>query len=290
MASDEDGVLAEDVGQLTLRCKDHPAEKIGKHKNILEWLSPIDSKVNYERARSLSQHGTGEWLLHDLRFKVWLTGETRLLWLHGIPGSGKTVLSSSVIAELKYRQKGSSEVPPAGIAFHYLDFKDSRSLDPSIIFGALVKELCLELPSSDLHPSIQSLYDLNYNKTTGEAEEPSWQDLIELIIDLAASFPRVYIVLDALDEGSYDVQENVLYPALKKLAEQPGPNITLLVTSRKEGIMQEFLEIDLGPRLVSKDIALYVRAEIERRQMLANTSTRLREHIVESIVKGAHGM
>ena len=60
---------------------------------ILVWLSPIPYMQHHIQANSDVLPGTGQWLLHDARLLDWQTSRSSsVLWLHGIPGSGKSKL------------------------------------------------------------------------------------------------------------------------------------------------------------------------------------------------------
>lgn len=278
----------------TLRRGEYRQVKVEKYRHILDWLSPIDPETNYKRARSLRQQGTGEWLFHEPQFQSWLADESDFLWIHGVPGSGKTVLCSSIIAELERLQIEADKNSSLTIAYYFLDFKDDRSLDPATVFGTLVKELYFQLSTLEMHPSIQSLYDLSFDKTTGQAEKPSCKDLVGLLAEIAVSLPRVLLVIDALDEAHREAQENVLCPSLKQIASQEDSRVATLITSRNEIVIEqtfrEMPNIDLEVDRMSPDISRYVESEVRRRPSLAALDNTTQELIVQRVVKGAHGM
>lgn len=60
---------------------------------VMEWLSSVDAADSHYAARAKHEPGTGDWLLASEDFGLWLTGTMELLWLYGIPGSGKTGMS-----------------------------------------------------------------------------------------------------------------------------------------------------------------------------------------------------
>jgi len=62
-----------------------------QEQKILDWLSVLDPTVKHTAITLLKQPGTGEWFLREKPVLDWLhNGE--LFWLHGISGTGKTVL------------------------------------------------------------------------------------------------------------------------------------------------------------------------------------------------------
>jgi hypothetical protein len=79
----------------------HPLHKRGsslnlavsKRKEILQWLSPEPYLQHHKQMKQDVLDGTGGWLLEDPVFQKW-KGHTvsSVLWLHGIPGSGKSKL------------------------------------------------------------------------------------------------------------------------------------------------------------------------------------------------------
>ena len=61
-------------------------------KELRSWLSATDSTSNHHRAREQRQADTGLWFVHGEDFAHWKDDQASFLWLHGIPGCGKTVL------------------------------------------------------------------------------------------------------------------------------------------------------------------------------------------------------
>lgn len=61
---------------------------------ILGWLSPIPYEQHHTQAHTGVLSGTGGWLLNDDRLLDWRKSSTSaIIWLNGIPGSGKTKLT-----------------------------------------------------------------------------------------------------------------------------------------------------------------------------------------------------
>src|SRR5271163_1940880 len=64
------------------------------------WLSPSDPSTNYNKALQQRQEGSGLWFLQIDAFAKWKKRQNSFLWLYGIPGCGKTILSSTIIEDL----------------------------------------------------------------------------------------------------------------------------------------------------------------------------------------------
>ncbi|KAH9026549.1 hypothetical protein EDB84DRAFT_337595 [Lactarius hengduanensis] len=60
-------------------------------QDIRKWFSPPDPSTNYNIACDAHHEGTAAWFLESMIFKDWMSIGS-LLWIHGKPGSGKSVL------------------------------------------------------------------------------------------------------------------------------------------------------------------------------------------------------
>lgn len=95
-------------------------EKLGK---ICSWLSAPDPSTNYHKAHKQRQAQTGLWFLQSTRFTQWKVSAASRLWLYGIPGCGKTILSSTVIEHLLQHCSDDNSIVTA---YFYIDFNDAQ--------------------------------------------------------------------------------------------------------------------------------------------------------------------
>lgn len=86
---------------------------------IKRWLRPPDPSPNANHARKLHHEGTGAWLLENPVFQEWYSRSRRHLWLNGLTGGGKTVLSATALDHLA---KGNDRL----ILSFFFDFGDTR--------------------------------------------------------------------------------------------------------------------------------------------------------------------
>ena len=85
-----------------------------KREDILFWISSQPYPQHHEQTKKGLVRGTGQWLLQDPVFQNWKDGSTSsILWLHGIPGSGKSKLASIVIEDAISLFKESESPSPA---------------------------------------------------------------------------------------------------------------------------------------------------------------------------------
>jgi hypothetical protein len=169
-------------------------EKVQKSR-VLEWLTPIDYISQQRDAISRRQSGTGQWLLDSPDFLGWLQGDKAILFCSGIHGTGKTILTSIVIEHLLDQFRETQDI---GIAYIYCNFrrKDEQKLDNML--ASLLKQLS-EVKHS-LPEAILDLYDQHKTKPT----RPSTDELSIALQSVSATYERVFIVVDALDECQTD--------------------------------------------------------------------------------------
>src|SRR2546423_9103116 len=108
-----------------------------RREKIERWLSPPDPSTNYNRALQQRQKGTGLWFLQSDAFAKWKT-QRNSLWLYGIPGCGKTILSSTIIEDLK------RTFPRQSLLYFYFDFNDTGKQTLESMVRSLISQLYCE--------------------------------------------------------------------------------------------------------------------------------------------------
>ncbi|TGO47935.1 hypothetical protein BOTNAR_0500g00020 [Botryotinia narcissicola] len=205
-----------------------------QQKKIIQWISPHDSSQRYhEVAVKLRHPESGQ-----------------------VTGAGKTVLSSSIVTFIASKLHGLQG--DECLAFFYCDYEDSRTHDPLIMLGSLIKQLS-SLQSSDMSSCV---YNIN-------------------------------IIVDALDECG-DGRSKVM-EFLAQLATDEYNNIRIILTSREEFDIERYL-IDFKKVSVAADksgLRLYVHAELTSRlkdESFIVISESLRQEIAHRLVNDAEGM
>jgi hypothetical protein len=158
---------------------------------ILNWLTPVDygpQQSDYIRRR---QAGTGQWLLNSTEYQAWLKTSKQTLFCPGIPGAGKTILTSIVIDNL-IAMFGSDE--NVGIAYIYCNFRQQDVQTAQGLLRNLLKQLAQGLSSL-----VDCVKDL-YNRPGVKQSPPSFNSFSRALQSVAAMYSRVFIVVDALDE------------------------------------------------------------------------------------------
>lgn len=107
----------------------------GRLHKIRTWVSPPSPSGNFDKAREQHHQGTGQWFLDSEAYNKWKTERSKFLWPDGIPGCSKTILSSSVVADLQ-----KSATSPDLVHF-YFDYNDIAKQSSKIAFRPLSAQL-----------------------------------------------------------------------------------------------------------------------------------------------------
>lgn len=255
-----------------------------QREKIYRWLSGPDPSTNYLRARRSRQDNTGLWFFHG-PFNDW-TKKAQLMWLHGKPGCGKTVLSSTIIAQI-YETCIFDEV---AVAYFYFDFNDIEKQKSENMIRSIVKQL---YTSSVKNFKVESLFSSCHN---GERQSSS-DDLIQVLKSLMKGFRKTYVILDALDECS-DIDQ-----LLTNIEEIQGWQLTglhMLLTSRRHKDIEDALKplINLKNRIciqsaaVDADIEIYIRHRLQTDKKLRRwqNHTLAQKEINNALKSKADGM
>ncbi|KAJ4297330.1 hypothetical protein N0V88_004248 [Collariella sp. IMI 366227] len=249
--------------------------------NVYQWLSGTDSSLRHEDYGKKYEAGTGEWLFRFPSWTSWLSGKTRALWVHGIPGAGKSTLAYRLIEQVEEHCVYSAS--RYACAYYYCYFGHSR--DETIPFlASILHQLCRQYSSV---PGF--LYD--YYK---QGRRPTERMLLKALENLARTFDRVFIVIDAVDES---LERENLLGILRNLASDSHRfgNICLLATSRKyidieEAMTEVSTPISMQNEYVDSDIVLYVKRKLEQRPKFRRWPETLRKDVLEVLSEKANGM
>ncbi|EGN97150.1 hypothetical protein SERLA73DRAFT_74855 [Serpula lacrymans var. lacrymans S7.3] len=165
---------------------------------LVTWLSPLNFRQTQNDIYANRQEWTCGWVFEEYKFKEWHQGNTKTLWCPGIPGSGKSVLASSMVKFLAEQHKTD------GIAMSYIycNYKDKARQAVSDLLANLLKQL--------VEGYISTFYSVKSSTT----------------ITNNISFSRVFVIVDVMDEVPED--GHVPYELLCRLN---ALGASLLVTS-----------------------------------------------------------
>ncbi|KAK4653514.1 hypothetical protein QC762_0084380 [Podospora pseudocomata] len=272
----ETSATREDVTQIK--------SKLGKveDKEVLDWLTKIDYGPQQSDYLKRRQPGTGQWLLDSEKFKGWLSASNQTLFCPGIPGAGKTILTSVVVDHLGSKFHND---PKIGIAYIYFNFQrqDKQKIDD--LLASVLKQIAESQPS--VPGSVKDLFDKHKAKRT----RPLLDETLRVLQSVAATCSRVFIVVDALDEcqTSESCRKRFL-SELFNLQKMHGINIFATSRSVTEIVDRFKTSISLEIRASTADVALYLEGHISQLPSFVQQDRRLREEITAGISEAVDGM
>jgi NACHT domain/Heterokaryon incompatibility protein (HET) len=160
----------------------------------LRLTDPRDDKKRIEDTKGGLLEGSYRWILENSDFKQWRsTQQSRLLWIKGDPGKGKTMLLCGIVDELE-NSMAKSDL----FSYFFCQATDSRINNATAVLRGLIYLLVYQQPSLITH--IRKKYDHAGKKLFEDAN--AWTALSEIFTDILQdpSFSIAYLVLDALDE------------------------------------------------------------------------------------------
>ena len=230
------------------------------------------------------QSGIADWLLGTEEFATWSTGKVTLMWCYGIPGAGKTVLSSLIIEHLIQR---TSQEKGTAVAYLYCNYNDIEEQSVPHLLSCLAYQILLQQPYSlkddarILWGTYQSVGD---NRSTAHS--------IKLLKTALSHLKNVFIIIDALDECCPEEgRRRTLISELSNLV----PAVRLLAMSRDLPSIRHQLghAIHLEIKASEKDILSYVDDRITRSERLSSYVAKdqnLRKVIQNTVANKACGM
>jgi len=261
-----------------------------RREKIERWLSPPDRSTNYNKAQEKRHEGSGLWFLQSNAFTKWKTGRNSFLWLYGIPGCGKTILSSTIIKHLN------STLSSQPILYFYFDFSDTGKQT----LESMIRSFIIQL--SYKHEDAWKQLDTLFSSCEDGRRQPSRESLCGVFLRMTEHFKELWIVLDALDEcytRKGPPTEGLLL-WMKELLASKQRNTHLLMTSRSEqditsGVREFAHNNDIVPiqsDQITADIRAYVRTRVRQDKSFKRWRPRpdVQREIEIRLIEKANGM
>ncbi|KAK1671442.1 ankyrin repeat protein [Colletotrichum godetiae] len=255
--------------------------------DLLKWLSPVDSENKLVSSRQDRAPGTGRWIL-DINFLEWQrTSKTKrpVFWITGRSGSGKTVLFSQLVEDLRTHpgDEVTDESDNIGVGFHCCSLDDAASQAVPNVFGSILAQIGTTNPGildhvRPLRKSGNSLIPQN-NLTV--------EQIYEVLGEALELYDVFYLMIDALNETSH---ESVIVQALLHLCSK-HPNLRVLVTCTREPVQPDpsIYVRHMSTRSIDSDIEVYVENRLSTEHSFQSLSDKIRGEIKEKVVSEADG-
>ncbi|KAH6688879.1 Pfs, NACHT and ankyrin domain protein [Plectosphaerella plurivora] len=239
-------------------------------RRMEEWLQPPLPSPNVLAARQVCQKGTGAWLLAHPTLKAWESGLTRHLWLHGQPGFGKTVLSTTLLDHLQAD-------PERVVISFFFDFNNDKN-----------RFVDADKPET----THMSVLDASFDAHDKGRRQPI-TDTLKDVVKKMLTQRKVSIILDALDES---LKSDDLISWLTDVISNPNlKGVQSICTSRPEEYFRKTMPSVIGESncicldkpVIDGDIALFVSAQLAKRKGFQRLPRELIERIQRKDVRTA---
>lgn len=227
---------------------------------VREWLEPTAYNVSgseFRKHASSHLEGTGNWLTSSSQYQQWLTGKDNgLLWIKGIPGSGKSVMAAKIISELAAAE------PNAPVLYFFFRQIIQANHQPVAMLRDWMDQLLQYSPP--LQRRLHSYIELGRSLASISMDD-MWRDLRMAFTALPG---QVYCVTDALDE--MDQGNDSFLISLAALGQWRPDKVKVAITSRPVPVVEvplraeKCLNIRLEEDEVDVDISLFVRQTLEK--------------------------
>lgn len=232
------------------------------------------------------EQGTCLWIFEHPSFKRWVESEhAGCLWIHGIPGVGKSVLARTISETFE-------ETASTNVVLTYF-FKNAvnRTASQAPLFAASVlSQLCRSKvveEHSQLCRVVEKVmaFRMRYNWVRSCPTDK----ILELLDTVLEVITECTFIVEGLDECTdFNETDDHLPRYLQRLGSRP--NVTAIVLSRKyarfEKLFAKDSQLDMNHSVIEPDIMLYVKKEISR----SSTLQPLASEITQKVVHCCDGM
>lgn len=255
----------------------------------LRTTNPQDDKGRIERTNGGLLIDSYRWVLDNEQFRQWQDNQSsRLLWIKGDPGKGKTMLLCGIINELTL-----SIGDNGNISFFFCQATDVRINTTTAVLRGLIYSLVVKQASLLSH--VRSRYD-QAGKTLFE-DINVWNALSNIMNNILKdpTLQNTYLVIDALDECTTDL------PLLLDLVIQQSSthsHVKWIVSSRNWPSIEEHLNtgtqtapisLELNETCVSNAVVQFIQHKVHQLAEVKKYKDELRDAVQRHLSSNSQG-
>ncbi|RSL42670.1 hypothetical protein CEP54_015404, partial [Fusarium duplospermum] len=271
-----------DVQQLTIQ------EQIMQCRNALFISDPKIDRTTVINSKGQRTPGTCEWIRKNPHYQAWFAGESRLIWISGGPGRGKTVLSLFLNEEVEKLCEGTDD----RLLSYFCLFQDERHNNPINVLRSLIYQI---LEFSIEGPEVQQA--LRYFDTPEKTEfalssfECLWAVLEKLFTQ--PGLPRTFCIIDGVDECHSSRQlVKTLYGYCKSQTwNRDSAGLRLALIGRDLEKLDAFPGIKVDPdneENVNEDVKTFVSSRLKPLARIPGFDD-IRSRVKKALLKRAEG-
>ncbi|KAK3295306.1 ankyrin repeat-containing domain protein [Chaetomium fimeti] len=224
----------------------------------------LDNVISYYENQQKASPGSGDRFLASAEYGGWSSSPGATLFVPGIPRSGKSVMTSLVVNDLR-----KSLGPDARVAWFHFSSSWRQPDNPKCVetAGAVIATLAFLLHHEDTASPPDEVARHLEEKLESWPLATTVVDLSETLWSLGAPTRRIFLIFDAVDTSSEDVRTTLL-PQLRCLQATLGLNIlaTGLLGAGTDQLFPRAVSLEM--RASPDDIAKHLNHRIGLNQRL----------------------
>jgi hypothetical protein len=256
-------IYGEGVGRAFDRLRDE-IKKLEECTRDLHVTDPRRDKARIEETKGGLLEDSYDWILKASDFRRWQEElKSRLLWIKGDPGKGKTMLLCGIINELS-----KLTAKTYLLVYFFCQATDSRINSATAVLRGLLFMLVSQQPSLISH--LREKYDQTGKALFGDAN--AWIALSDIFASVVQdpSLSITYLVVDALDECVTDLSKLL---DLIVQTSSASSRVKWIVSSRNWPNIEEHLKraednirlsLELNADSVSAAVRSYIKHKVSR--------------------------
>lgn len=246
----------------------------------LRLTDPSADKKRIEQTKGGLLHHAYSWILENPGYQQWRSNESRMLWIKGDPGKGKTMLLCGIIDELDQQSIHSGT---ACAAYFFCQATDHQLNNAAAVLRGLIFMLI------NKQPSLISHLRRKYDQAGGKLFEGSntWVALSDVLSAILQdpTLKSTCLVVDALDECITDLQKLLDFIVDTS---STGGRVKWIVSSRNWSQIEERLRrveqkaklsLELNAESISNAVEIYIREKVHQLARLKDYDEETREAV-----------
>jgi hypothetical protein len=231
-----------------------------------------------------------KWILNHPDFQQWQSnGQSRLLWIKGGAGKGKTMLLIGIINELEKSTSGSDSIFPSFFLCQSTsaELNNATAVLRGLIYMLIIQQSCLisyvredyKREGDRLFKGDNAFYYLS-------------KIFKKMVCD--PKLTEAYLIIDALDECNTDLKQllNLIIETTSSsihvkwiVSSRERPDIEQQLAAGETGMK---LSLEVNAELVSQAIGAYIEYKVSKLSLLRHNST-LQAHVRQQLYDKADG-
>ncbi|KAM6506996.1 hypothetical protein FALCPG4_018389 [Fusarium falciforme] len=268
--------------------KRYQDDKYDKCMQDLHVTDPRKDKKRIQDTKGGLLRDSYRWILDHADFQRFRDDpQSRLLWIKGDPGKGKTMLLCGIIDEL---EKG----PNSLLSYFFCQATEAQLSNAASVLRGLIYLLILQHPSLISH--VRSKHDVAGEKLFQGINV--WVSLVEIFTGMLKdpTLKNAVLIVDALDECTTDRPQ--LLDFIIQSSSTSSSRVKWVVSSRNWQDIEEKLDntkqkvrlhLELNKNSISKAVDTYIGYKVNRLAGLKNYDKETRDAVKNHLTSNADG-